>query len=138
MAARPFPTYAELARPDETGLPLANGVWGSEDQLGMLNNATPATAAAAAKLVTDGRRFNLDLPLDVPFGLLPPGTHPRRRGPQHTVYKYEAANLGLPMQDDKLDDFFLQGRPSGTASVIGGMERTDSTTASPTSKPTKE
>jgi hypothetical protein len=100
------PTYAELPRPDETGLPLAWGVWGAEDQLGTLNHITPERVAAAARLVHRGVRFNLDLPLHLPLGLINPGAHHRRSAPRHTLFSGELA--GLTVRDDKLDDFFLQ------------------------------
>ena len=45
--------YDALPRPapetgDDSGLPLAWGVWGAEDQVGTLNRITDATVAAAA------------------------------------------------------------------------------------------
>jgi kynurenine formamidase len=68
--------------------------------LGSLALLTPERVAAAAKLVRSGRRFPLDLPLDVPspqfFGREP--------------YRHEVFKLGLDnVYDDKLDNFFPQG-----------------------------
>lgn len=40
------------------------GRWGAEDQIGTLNYVTPASVAAAAKLVRHGRVFALGIPLD--------------------------------------------------------------------------
>ena len=42
-----LPNYAQLQRSDETGLPLAWGVWDEEDQLGTLNNISEGTVQAA-------------------------------------------------------------------------------------------
>jgi len=38
-ATMPFPKFRDLPRPDETGQPLAWGVWGDEDRLGSPPNA---------------------------------------------------------------------------------------------------
>jgi len=101
-----FPAYADLKRPDATGLPLAWGVWGPDDELGTLNHITPETVVEAARLVRRGVRFNLDLPLHVPFGIIKPGMHRHRRHPTPKMYTRE--NPYLHGRDDKLDDFFLQ------------------------------
>jgi len=104
MAA--FPKYAELKRPDATGLPLSWGVWGAEDQVGTLNHITPERVAAAARLVKRGVRFNLDLPLHVPHGIIKPKAHYRRGAPVPTLFeRNDADSWG---RDDKLDGFFLQ------------------------------
>jgi kynurenine formamidase len=102
------PLYKDLHRPDETGLPLAWGLWGPGDQLGTINNITPAVVRAAAAEVRRGVRFNLDLPLHVPFGLCKPEAHATRHAPQPTLYARERPP-NLMVRDDKLDDFFLQG-----------------------------
>ena len=59
----PVPRYQDLKRPDETGLPLAWGLWAPGDQLGTLNNITPEGVTWAAAEIQRGVRFNLDLPL---------------------------------------------------------------------------
>jgi len=102
-----YPRFAEMPRPDETGLPLAWGVWGPEDQLGTLNHITSATVQAAAALVQRGQRFALDLPLHVPYGLCSPGGHRRRTAPQHTILSIEVTGK-LIGRDDRLDSFFPQ------------------------------
>ena len=103
-----FPKYSELNRPDETGLPLSWGAWGAEDQVGTLNNITEDAVRDAAGLVKRGVRFNLDLPLDVPFGVIKPNAHHGgRRSPQQTLIVRNRDNLLV--RDDKLDDFYLQG-----------------------------
>ncbi len=103
-----FPKYGDLNRPDESGLPLSWGAWGEEDQLGTLNNITEDAVREAAGLVTRGVRFNLDLPLDMPFGVVKPNAHHGgRRSPQQTLIVRNRDNLLV--RDDKLDDFYLQG-----------------------------
>jgi len=102
-----LPRYDELERPDETGLPLAWGVWGAHDQIGTLNNITPETVVAAARLVKTGRRFPLDLPLHEPFSHLGPGAHRTRSAPRQTLFKNVYA--GLLIRDDKVDNLYLQG-----------------------------
>ncbi|MBI4082394.1 MAG: cyclase family protein [Candidatus Lambdaproteobacteria bacterium] len=104
MAA--FPKYRELKRPDPSGLPLSWGAWGPADELGILNNITEAGVRDAARLVRRGVRFNLDLPLHHPHGLLSPGSHRRRGAPTPTMY--ERADPDSLGRDDKLDGFFLQ------------------------------
>lgn len=98
--------YAHLQRPDETGLPLVWGVWGEKDQLGTLNNITEGTVQAAAGLIQRGARFNLDLPLQVPYAVVHPDAH-QGRAPVQTIDTRETA--GLPVRDDRLDSLYLQG-----------------------------
>ena len=86
-----YPKFDELKRPDDTGLPLAWGVWGEDDQLGTLNNITPGTVREAAALVKRGTRFNLDLPLHVPLGLVKEKAHRFRTAPKHTINANVAA-----------------------------------------------
>ncbi len=90
MAQRP--RYADL--PD-------GSAWDVLDpKLGSLELLTPERVAAAAKLVTAGKRFSLDLPLTLPS---PPffGREPF----EHTIFSLGMANVF----DDKLDNFFPQG-----------------------------
>jgi len=100
------PRYADLARPDATGLPLAWGVWGKAPEVGTLNNIAPDAAVAAARLVQRGVRFNLNLPLHVPLGEVAPGAHRLRAAPVQTLIKTEFA--GLPIRDDRIDGLFPQ------------------------------
>lgn len=95
------PRYADLARPDQTGLPLAWGVWGEAPEVGTLNNITPAATVAAAQLVQRGIRFNLNLPLHMPLGEIGPGAHRLRSAPVQTLIKTEFA--GLPIRGDRVD-----------------------------------
>lgn len=102
------PRYDELPRPDDgSGLPLAWGVWGPADEIGTLNRITGATVAAAASEIRDGRRFNLNLPLDEPFGATRQGSHRRRTAPAPTLIADEQP--GRLIRDDRLDSFWLQG-----------------------------
>jgi len=102
-----YPKYADLERPDETGLPLAWGVWGPEDQLGNLNHITEQTVRAAAAEIRRGTRFNLDLPLHIPLEAIKHGAHRLRGAPVQKLYEIE----GLPfiVRDDSVDGLFLQG-----------------------------
>ena len=102
-----FPAYADLNRPDESGLPLAWGVWGAEDQLGTLNHISTEAVRAAAGLVRRGVRFNLDLPLHVPYGVTMPKSHRFRTAPKHTINEITGTG-SLPARDDLLDSFYLQ------------------------------
>jgi kynurenine formamidase len=85
------PRYAEL--PDGCAWDVL------DPALGSLELLTPARVAAAAQLVRTGRRFSLDLPIDLPdppfFG---------REPVQHTVFDFSDHIL-----DDRLDSYFPQG-----------------------------
>jgi hypothetical protein len=104
---KPFPTFAELERRGDSGLPVSWGVWGTDDQLGMLNNITPEAARDAAALVKRGVRFNLDLPVHLPYGVIKPEAHVFRKAPTQTLYQREIGTLMV--RDDKVDDLYLQG-----------------------------
>jgi kynurenine formamidase len=96
-----FPKYADLPRRDD--LAIAWGVWGEADQIGMWNNLTPEHTAAAAKLIRTGQRFNLNLPLHVPLGVIGAGAHANRLGPVQTLYEVGAGNI--MGRDDKVELF---------------------------------
>jgi kynurenine formamidase len=85
------PRYAEL--PDGCAWDVL------DPALGSLELLTPERVAVAARLVRTGRRFSLDLPIDVPD---PPffGREPVR----HTVFDFSDHIL-----DDRLDNYFPQG-----------------------------
>lgn len=85
------PKYADL--PDGSAWDVLDPALGSLDLL------TPERVAAAAKLVRSGRRFSLDLPLELPS---PPffGREPFT----HTIFSLGMENV----YDDKLDNFFPQ------------------------------
>ena len=75
-----LPSYDEL--PITPGAPAGSswGLWGEDDRFGCLNLLTPERAAAAAKLVTKGAVFALNLEYELPdpplFG---------RQAPKHDV-----------------------------------------------------
>lgn len=106
MSQAPFPRYADLPKPDDSGLALAWGVWGMGDQLGTLNNIVPATVAEAAGLVRAGLRFNLNLPMHMPLGMIGQARHNIRRAPRQTLFKLDYA--GLVVRDDRVDEFYPQ------------------------------
>lgn len=107
-----YPRFADLPRPDASGLACAWGVWGAEDQLGSLNNISEEATRAAAGHVRRGRRFNLDLPLHVPYGEILPPAEPDKMGFKHRrMYEptlFARDDGDLVARDDKLDNFFLQ------------------------------
>lgn len=102
----PFPKFDQLRR-DQNGVPIARGVWGKNDEVGTLNHISMDSAAKAAALVRSGRRFNLNLPLHVPLGILGSGAHRRRTAPSQTLLKDD--HSGLLIRDEKLDGFYTQG-----------------------------
>jgi kynurenine formamidase len=75
-----LPNYDDL--PVKEGAPAGSswGLWGDDDRFGCLNLLTPERAAAAAKLVTKGKVFALNLEYELPdpplFG---------RQAPRHDV-----------------------------------------------------
>ncbi|MDQ7907515.1 cyclase family protein [Phytohabitans sp. ZYX-F-186] len=94
-----FPDYAALcARTD--GPPGSSwGLFGPDDDLGMLNFLTPQCAVAAAALVTTGEVFDLDYPLNTFVPSLA-GTRPATR---HTIFANNPNH-----RDDWVDSFYLQ------------------------------
>lgn len=100
------PKYRDLNRPDETGLPLAWGIWGADDQIGTLNHITEEKVRKAARLVKRGMRFNLDLPLHIPYGQIKEKAHATRRAPIPTLH--ERSTPDRMVRDDKIDEFYLQ------------------------------
>jgi kynurenine formamidase len=104
MSYKPFNA---LPRPDDTGQPLAWGTWGAEDQLGTLNHVTDAVTLAAAACIRRGARFNLDLPLHLPFELVSEGAFGQRGAPVHSLQEQNFRSVLI--RDDKLDEFYLQG-----------------------------
>jgi hypothetical protein len=66
MNPPPLPCFDDLPL-DKSG-PLGNawGLWGKDDELGMLNRITPDTVRAAASEIREGIRISLDWPLNKP------------------------------------------------------------------------
>ncbi|KAH8660055.1 putative cyclase-domain-containing protein [Xylariales sp. PMI_506] len=66
MASKKLPPFSSLPL-DKAGPPgNAWGLWGPDDELGMLNLLTAETTAAAAQEIREGLRIRLDWPLDKP------------------------------------------------------------------------
>ena len=99
MIPERVPTYAELLARRDAPAGSSWGVFGAEDELGMLNFLTPERAAAAARAVVTGRSFNLDYPLNT---FVPAMTTHRAA----TVHHMLANNPNH--RDDWLDSFYLQ------------------------------
>jgi kynurenine formamidase len=91
------PRYRELAARTDGLAGTSWGVYGADDEVGTIQEATPERAAAAARLVRRGAVFPLSLPIDEPdpplFG---------RRAMTHTVV-HEPTSL-----DDRYDDLHPQ------------------------------
>lgn len=93
-----LPAYDQL--PVKEGAPKGSawGLFGDDDQLGCLNLITPEKALEAAKLVSKGAVFPLNLRLDQPS---PPMYG---RG----AHKHHLLEVGGVSRDDYLDNFWLQ------------------------------
>jgi kynurenine formamidase len=93
-----LPTYDELP-PASHGGRSGWGVFGTHDQIGLANLLTPERIVDAARLVTKGAVF----PLDLPVGTFDPPLNPRRLPPEHVLIRQP--NLGF---DDAWNSFFPQ------------------------------
>ncbi len=94
-----LPTYRELP-PAPRGGRSAWGLFGADDNLGLINLLTPERIAAAASLVRRGRVF----PLDLPLGSVNPALARSRGTPRHTVL-HDPGSAGF---DDLYDNFYPQ------------------------------
>ena len=94
-----LPSYAELP-PAPGGGRSGWGVFGADDNLGLVNLMTPERIAAAARLVTRGAIF----PLDMPLGSIDPGLARGRGVPRHRVL-HQRGTFGF---DDVYDNFYPQ------------------------------
>jgi kynurenine formamidase len=95
-----LPRYDELpAAPD--GGRSGWGVFGPDDNVGLLNLLTPERVARAARLIRRGALFPLDAPVDAFSPPLAAG----RGIPRHKVL-HEPGSIGF---DDVYDNFFPQG-----------------------------
>lgn len=93
-----LPLYDDLPA-GPIGGRLAWGVFGPDDELGLLNLQTSERRAAAAALVRTGKTFRLDLPLDA----IDPPLNPNRRPLRHRVLRQP--NIGY---DDAVEELFPQ------------------------------
>ena len=94
-----LPSYDELPAAPQGGR-SAWGLFGDDDQVGLLNLQTPARIAAAARLVRKGAMF----PLNAPLGLFDPAIAASRGAPRHQVL-HVPGTFGF---DDVLDNFYPQ------------------------------
>jgi kynurenine formamidase len=94
-----LPYYADLP-PAPDGGRSAWGLFGSGDNLGLVNLMTPERIAAAAGLVRRGQMFCLDMPL----GSISPALHAFRGAPRHHVLH----KPGTARFDDVYDNFYPQ------------------------------
>jgi hypothetical protein len=94
-----LPRYRELPKAPHGGR-SAWGLFGSDDNLGLVNLLTPARVAAAARLVRKGRMF----PLDLPLGTIAPALAKYRGTPRHRVL-HRPGTAGF---DDVYDNFYPQ------------------------------
>jgi kynurenine formamidase len=94
-----LPRYRDLP-PGQTGAGSGWGLFGPDDQLGLINLQTPERVARAMTVARTGRMFALSAPLDE----FDPPFFGHRRGPRHTVIRRSSQSM-----DDVLDSFFPQG-----------------------------
>lgn len=95
-----LPKYDDLPVAPEGGR-SGWGVFGADDNLGLINLLTPARIVAAASLVKRGALF----PLDAPINAFSPSIAPGRGTPRHKVIH----NTGSISFDDVYDNFYPQG-----------------------------
>ena len=94
-----LPRYDDLPEAPLGGR-SAWGLFGADDQLGLVNLMTPDRVRAAAQLVRRGAMF----PLNAPLGLFDPAIAASRGIPRHQVL-HVAGTAGF---DDVLDNFYPQ------------------------------
>jgi kynurenine formamidase len=94
-----LPHYDELPAAPQGGR-SAWGLFGPEDNLGLINLMTPERVVEAARLVRRGALFPLNAPLDAFFPAIATG----RGNPRHTVL-HAPGTIGF---DDVYDNFFPQ------------------------------
>lgn len=99
MQTGQYPKYSDLPKAPGALYPNAWGVFGEGDQLGTLNRITPERVLAGIATVTEGRVFNLNLPLDA----FDPPLISHRGLPKHQIFGLNAFH-----RDDRIDNFFPQ------------------------------
>jgi kynurenine formamidase len=95
-----LPKYDDLPAALEGGR-SGWGVFGAEDNLGLVNLLTPERIVAAARLVKRGALFPLDAPVDA----FTPPMAPGRGAPRHKVI-HATGSISF---DDVYDNFYPQG-----------------------------
>lgn len=94
-----LPTYDELRRRQDAPPGSSWGLWGPDDDIGMVNLLGPTEVCAGVGCIRRGEVFDLDLPLDA----FDPPLVPRRAPPRHTI------TTSGHHRDDHLDGLHLQG-----------------------------
>lgn len=97
-----LPSFAQLPA-GEHGEPRAWQLFGSDDNIGLINLLTPEVVLTAARLVRQGKVFPLNAPLD----LFAPPPFAGRGVPRRSVRTRERP--ATTTLDDCLDNFFPQG-----------------------------
>lgn len=93
-----LPDFDQLPRIEGLGLRHAWGVFGADDQIGMVNLLTPERVRRAAGLVKSGIVYNLGMPLSA----FDPPLYGREKL-KHSLFQPDRNGW-----DDRLDTFFLQ------------------------------
>lgn len=110
-----LPDYDDLPLNPSTGRRNAWGLFGEDDNVGLLNLITPQRVVGAAKLVLDGRVFPLDAPVDA----FDPPLSPARTLVKHTLV-HEKGSIHF---DDRHDGFYPQGSSQWDSLGHVGVER---------------
>ena len=93
-----LPKFSELPVFEKTGERHAWGVWGKDDEIGMVNLLTPEVVKHAASLVRKGKMFNIEPSKGVP----PPNS------PEHVVFEHHVS-VGVQGRSDYVDHWPLHG-----------------------------
>ena len=99
-AQKTFPSYSELLQRSDAPPGSSWGLFGKDDEIGMVNFITPECTRYAAQLVKRGVCFNLDKSLDA---FSPPVARHRHK-PRHTMFCNSPNH-----RDDYIDHFYPQG-----------------------------
>ncbi|MSQ73083.1 MAG: cyclase family protein [Betaproteobacteria bacterium] len=94
-----IPDYAELLKRTDRPAGSSWGVFGDDDELGMLNFLTPERIVAASSCIRRGATFNLDCTLDA----FRTPVIPLRKLVRHRIF-----GNSVHQRDDYLDGFYLQ------------------------------
>jgi kynurenine formamidase len=99
-SASPIPRYSELLQRTDAPPGSSWGIFGKDDEVGMVNFITPECVRYASKLVRRGVCFNLDKSLDA----FDPPVARHRHKPRHHMFCNSPDH-----RDDYIDNFYLQG-----------------------------
>jgi len=98
------PSYSDLKVDESTGERTAWGVFGQFDQIGTLNHLTDERVVDSVSEVRSGRRFSLNLPVNMPNPPVGAGVADRHVPTRRMIHLLNGNAL-----DDQLDGFWLQG-----------------------------